>query len=310
MKSSKIHLISTLFLIFCFVFGAAAQKPTIKLDRQHLTLKERVTSLKAEASPKRIENCQGETKTIKTSVRVTVNAPCTVQYTWLRSDGATDTNGPHTLTFDKAGTKTVSTEWFISRKEYIGWQALQIIAPNKMTSNKALFKIYCDQQSQNCEEDCLGFNPNNLSINTDIAGMFRVVDGNHSMFGLNSQADAQKAISIIKHYQMNEICFVGRPGEVGENVIMYFKTNGKAPVGGMAGEDCLSFNPSTVEAKLVNGTWKVVDGNHWMFDFGSDAKAKDSAHQTVCIIKKYGFTKTCFVGRPFSNGNGMIYFRK
>src|SRR6266852_5592955 len=40
-------------------------------------------------------------------------------------------------------------------------------------------------------------------------------------------------------------------------------------------EDCLGINPANVQAKNVGGSWKVVDGNHWMMDFGSkQANAK------------------------------------
>src|SRR5216684_7050141 len=36
-------------------------------------------------------------------------------------------------------------------------------------------------------------------------------------------------------------------------------------------EDCLGINPVNVDAKKISGTWKVVDGNHWMMDFGANA---------------------------------------
>lgn len=299
MKKQIYYVNSTLLMFFFALSCCFAQS--------------KVTHLKAIASPESVENCAGERKVIKTTVRITVNAPCVVKYRWLRSDGAVDSQAPHTLVFKKAGAQSVSTEWNLWAKSYEGWQALEVLSPNALTSNKAAFKIYCNQTTvpQNCEEDCLGFNPKNLTINTDIADKYRVVDGNHAMFSLRNKEQAQTAIRIIQHYNMNEICFVGRPGDLGKNVIMYFKTNGQAPQGSLANEDCISFNPNSVEAKLINGRWKVVDGNHWMFDFGTDAKAKDSAHKTVCIIKKYGFTKTCYVGRAFTDdGNGMIYMKK
>lgn len=60
-------------------------------------------------------------------------------------------------------------------------------------------------------------------------------------------------------------------------------------------EDCVSFNPDTTEVKKINGRWKIVDGKHWMFDF---AEKQAEARQALRIIKHYGFTKSCFVGRP------------
>ena len=35
-------------------------------------------------------------------------------------------------------------------------------------------------------------------------------------------------------------------------------------------EDCIPFNPATIEVKEIDGRWKIVDGSHWMFDFGSN----------------------------------------
>ena len=60
-------------------------------------------------------------------------------------------------------------------------------------------------------------------------------------------------------------------------------------------EDCIPFNPNTTTVKNINGRWKIVDGNHWMFDFGNK---KAEAEKAYSIIKKYGFTRSCFVGRP------------
>lgn len=51
-------------------------------------------------------------------------------------------------------------------------------------------------------------------------------------------------------------------------------------------------------------TGKVVDGDHWMLDFG-DKQAE--ANKALSVIKKYGFTHICFVGRPDAP---MMYFRK
>lgn len=60
-------------------------------------------------------------------------------------------------------------------------------------------------------------------------------------------------------------------------------------------EDCIPFNPKSVTAKLVQGHWKVVQGNMWMMDFGSN---RAGAELAVKMIKRYGMNKQCFVGRP------------
>ena len=116
----------------------------------------------------------------------------------------------------------------------------------------------------------------------------------------SSQANANKAVRIIKHYRMNRQCFVGRPNAP----MQYYTVNGGAPQGALAGEDCIPFNPNNVQAKNINNRWKVVDGSHWILDFD---KKEAEARIAVKIIKYYGFRYICYVGRPNAP---MMYFRK
>jgi hypothetical protein len=109
-------------------------------------------------------------------------------------------------------------------------------------------------------------------------------------FGDNRQ-EAMQALRIIKHYRMNSSCFVGRP----DPSFQYLLVNGNAPQGNMQGEDCVAFNPNTIEVKNIGGSWKIVDGSHWVFDFGGK---EAEARAAFAIIKKYGFTRSCYVGRP------------
>jgi len=149
----------------------------------------------------------------------------------------------------------------------------------------------CRQAQVPLGEDCLAFNPVSAEVKR-ISGDWKIVDGSHWMFSFGSlKAEAEQSLKIIKHYRMNQMCFVGRP----DPSFQYMLRSGTAPAGAMAGEDCVSFNPSTTEAKFVGGEWKIVDGSHWMFSFGTK---EDEARQALAIIKKYGFTKSCFVGRP------------
>jgi len=99
---------------------------------------------------------------------------------------------------------------------------------------------------------------------------------------------------------MNRSCFVGRPNPS----FQYMLVGKKAPAGALPGEDCVSFNPRTATVKQAQGSWKIVDGGHWMFDFGNNEK---EARKVLAIIRKYGFTKSCFVGRP---GPSFLYLRK
>ena len=101
-------------------------------------------------------------------------------------------------------------------------------------------------------------------------------------------------------YKMNSQCFVGRPNPP----MSYYLVDGKAPEGPIAGEDCIPFDRNKIEAKQINGRWKIVDGDLWLLDFDQSA---NEAQRGLSIIKKYGFNFICYVGRP---NPGMIYFRK
>lgn len=70
-----------------------------------------------------------------------------VQYKFIRSDGA---NAPiHTLNFNKPGIKHVSTTWTLGGPGFPAhkrWQAIQIVYPQNVTSNKAYFRVKCQKQ--------------------------------------------------------------------------------------------------------------------------------------------------------------------
>ncbi|MCE1274248.1 MAG: hypothetical protein LWW75_06980 [Chlorobiales bacterium] len=146
-------------------------------------------------------------------------------------------------------------------------------------------------QAPAVQEDCVAFNPATTTVR-NIDGRWTIVDGNHLMFNFgDKKMEALKALKIIKYYRLNQSCFVGRP----DPSFSYLLVNGQAPQGSMPGEDAVAFNPNTTEVKNINGRWKIVDGAHWLFDFGDK---EGEARAALSIIRKYGFTRSCFVGRP------------
>lgn len=148
-------------------------------------------------------------------------------------------------------------------------------------------------------EDCISVNTEKVKAVQEGA-RYLITDGNSRMFMAPNSAEAKLIVRVFSHYGINQSCFVGRPGPS----LTYLNKDGAAPVGSMPGEDCISFNPDNIEVKQIGGRWKIVDGNHWMFDFNTN---EEEARQSFCIIKKYGFTKSCFVGRP---GPSLQYLRK
>ncbi|KAA3645022.1 MAG: hypothetical protein DWQ07_16630 [Chloroflexi bacterium] len=75
---------------------------------------------------------------------IEVNGPGTVEYKWLRNDGATAP--PQTLVFTSAGSQQVTSTWDLgaSGQRYDDfWKQIEIIAPNSVLSNQAYFSLAC-----------------------------------------------------------------------------------------------------------------------------------------------------------------------
>jgi hypothetical protein len=185
-------------------------------------------------------------------------------------------------------------KWIIENKKWIAIGAGVIVVAILL-----LWFIDCGSGTGGTQEDCISFDYRNAEAKVS-AGMWKIMVGNMSLLAFPNETEARKALSIIKHYKMNSQCFVGRPGPSLE----YYLVDGQAPSGPFPGEDCIPFNLANIEVKQINGRWKIVEGSHWILDFESN---EDEARLSYQIIKKYGFTKICFVGRPDAS---MIYFRK
>jgi len=69
---------------------------------------------------------------------ITTDSAGTVTYTWVRSDGATDTNTYPDLVFDAAGTKSVTTSWSTTASGN-KWMDIYIDKPNHQQFGRANF---------------------------------------------------------------------------------------------------------------------------------------------------------------------------
>ena len=150
------------------------------------------------------------------------------------------------------------------------------------------------------EQDCVSFNPDNTRAR-EVNGRWKVTDGGHWLLDFDQEGrQARLALTLIRHYGMDQSCFVGRPGAP----MRYFLIDGKAPRGAHKWEDCAAFDNDQVEAARVRGKWRVVAGDRWLLNFEND---RDAARKAAEIIQYYGFTHNCFVGRPDPD---MQYFRR
>ncbi len=63
-----------------------------------------------------------------------------------------------------------------------------------------------------------------------------------------------------------------------------------------SGEDtCMEFTPSAVQVRQLNNRWLLVEGDHWLFDFGDDQPA---ARKAFTVINHYRMDRACFIGNP------------
>lgn len=153
-------------------------------------------------------------------------------------------------------------------------------------------------ESLSFKEDCLGFDPRKVGITAESGGVL-MTDGRSRMKMFPNTQEASRAFNTIRHYGMDQHCFVGRPDPSME----YWTAKGKTPKGRMENEDCIAFDPGRLQLKPEGSKWLMTDGRSRMRTFPN----RKEAEQALAIIKKYGFDKTCYVGRP---GPSMTYFRK
>lgn len=147
-------------------------------------------------------------------------------------------------------------------------------------------------------EDCIGFDPAQVSA-AFVGGDWKVVQGSMWMLDYGSNAvAAHRAAFVIHHYQFTQQCFVRRPNAQ----MMYWKSGGVVPVGGLPGQDCIGLHPMFVQAQFVAGDWKVVDGANWLLDYGPNHAAAD---QAVAVIQTYHLNRQCFIVRPNAS---MMYW--
>lgn len=148
------------------------------------------------------------------------------------------------------------------------------------------------------KEDCLEFNPQKLVIKKE-GSRYLLTDGRSRMKMFPNRKEATRALKTIKHYHMDSHCFVGRP----DPSLEYWLVNNRAPKGALSQEDCIRFNPANLRIKKEGSQYLLTDGRSRMMMFPN----KKEAQQALKIIKKYGFNRTCYIGRPDPS---MVYFRK
>jgi len=147
-------------------------------------------------------------------------------------------------------------------------------------------------------EDCVKLDYRTARLKR-IGSSWKIVEGpggDHWAFDFGTKGrEAAKALRIIRKYKIMNSCFVGRPDPSLNYLLRIGET---APRGELLpNEDCIAFNNHRVTIKYFPhlGTWKMVEGNMAMVDFGLK---RGEALKSLRVVKKYRFNRQCFVGRP------------
>lgn len=149
-------------------------------------------------------------------------------------------------------------------------------------------------------EDCLPLDPDAVSVGNR-NGSWKLVQGSRWLLDAGAnKAEMDAAKALVQHYGLDKHCFVGRP----DPSLSYWLVGDAAPEGAFPGEDCVSINPNNLTVRDSGSRFTIVsNGNHFAFTAPTKAEAED----VIAVIKYYGFTRSCFVGRPDPS---MSYLRK
>jgi len=229
---------------------------------------------------------------------ITANAPCTVRYVFVRSDGVTS---PEAIAhFMAPGSRAVSTSRTFAAN-FTGWMKIRVVSPVMAESAPAAFQVHVGGPPPPgpLAEDLVPFNWVTAHVQ-HVGPTWIIADGGMSLLSFGGNlAEANRALAIIKHYKMNAQGFVQRPNPR----MTYYLCSGSAPVGPFPGEDAIPFNPALLTVQPAGLGWQLKSGALLLFTFPTQAQAD----KAKAIIQHYGFTRICYVGRPDPS---MTYFRK
>ncbi len=148
--------------------------------------------------------------------------------------------------------------------------------------------------------DCINFNPASLRLHR-VRGHWRIIYGTKTLKDFKkNRKEARRSLQIIRHYGFTRQCTVGRTTPFME----YYLTGNRPPATRLAGEDCIGFNPDTLKVMKLEGRWQLANNTRWILDFKHKRRL---ARKSLRVIKRYRFSKICFVGRPQPS---LTYFRR
>ena len=148
------------------------------------------------------------------------------------------------------------------------------------------------------DEDCLTHDLGALEAR-EVNGRWKITQGNRWLLDFEGDAaSARRALEVLRAYEADRICYVERPNAP----MMYILNGDQPPSRQLSGEDCIGFNPASLEIRQ-EGDRFLLEGRSRMIMFPN----RQSAQKAFAVIRKYGFRAQCFVGRPNPD---FKYFRR
>lgn len=186
--------------------------------------------------------------------------------------------------------------------------SLGLVDPETGTLELHILWGYEERALVSDSEDCITFDPDEVRVEQSSGGLWRIVDESQIILNFGDEEDsellANEGLRLFQEFAFTHYCFVGRPSPP----MTYFLSHGIAPRGDAGEEDCITFDPDEVKVEQSSGgLWRIVDDSQIILNFGDETDSEELANEGADLIRKYKFSKYCFVGRP---DPPMTYFKE
>lgn len=152
-------------------------------------------------------------------------------------------------------------------------------------------------------EDCLSYNPANLTVHDIGADGWQMRDGGHAMAVFDTQADAEDAVKVARNHTQS--CFIGRDNHRPNRdryIVQYWKGTSGLPLGPAPTLDCVGYDPADVHVESAGADgWRVVSEDKWLVLLDTQQDAERAKHVAASV------TNLCFIGRDNHRPNRDRY---
>jgi hypothetical protein len=152
-------------------------------------------------------------------------------------------------------------------------------------------------------EDCIPYNPSNLTVHDIGADGWQMRDGGHAMALFDTQADAEDGVKVARNHTQS--CFIGRDNHRPNRdryIVRYWKGSSGLPLGPAPALDCVGYDPADVHVESAGADgWRVVSEDKWLVLLDTQADAERAKHVAASVLN------LCFIGRDNTRPNRFRY---